>query len=62
MPAARPTEAAIRRAIVAAREAGAAEVQIDGSVIRILVAPAVEPVASAHQSDEESCDKAFGRP
>lgn len=61
MPAPRPTPAAIRRAIEGARAAGAAEVRIEGPVIRILVSPAPGPLPSpGHEDDEATCDEIFG--
>jgi hypothetical protein len=61
MPAARPTEAAIARAIRAAQRAGAGAVEIDRGVIRILVAPGAHPLPSPPDSDGEAAwDAAFG--
>ena len=62
MPAARPTEAAIARAIRAAQRTGAGAVEIDRHVIRILVAPGSAPVPSPANTDDEvaAWDAAFG--
>lgn len=57
MPAPRPTVAAIRRALEAAREAGAGEVIVDGPVIRILVQP--EP--GKPRAGGVDCDDVFGK-
>jgi hypothetical protein len=61
MPAARPTEAAIARAIRAARREGAPAIEIDRGVIRIVVSPGAAPLRSADQDDEVAAwDAAFG--
>jgi hypothetical protein len=61
MPAARPTEAAIARAVRAAQRTGARAVEIDRGVIRIVVAPGDQPLPSPDQDDEVAAwDRAFG--
>lgn len=61
MPAARPTEAAIARAVRAAQRTGAHAVEIERGVIRILVAPGDAPLRSPDQGDEVAAwDRAFG--
>ena len=59
MPASRPTEAAIARAIRAAQRAGAGVVEIDGHVIRIAVSGDVPQPANRNREAAE-CDQAFG--
>jgi hypothetical protein len=61
MPAARPTEAAIARAVRAAQRTGARAVEIDRGVIRIVVAPGEPPLPSPDQDDEVAAwDRALG--
>jgi hypothetical protein len=61
MPAARPTEAAIARAVRAAQRTGARAVEIDRGVIRIVVAPGEAALPSqASDREAEECNRAFG--